>query len=82
MIESDLSAEEIATNNNWIQESNSDTLSIFIDQAMAKYPKKVQEYKDGKKGIIGLFMGEVMKLSKGKANPKVCTQLLREKLEN
>ena len=82
MIESNLSAEEIATNNNWIQESNSDTLSIFIDQAMAKYPEKVQEYKDGKKGLIGLFMGEVMKLSKGKADPKVCNQLLRNKLEN
>ncbi len=82
MIESNLSAEEIATNNNWIQESNRNTLSIFIDQAMEKYPEKVQEYKNGKKGLIGLFMGEVMKLSKGKADPKVCNQLLRNKLEN
>ena len=82
MIESDLSAEEIATNNNWIQESDSDALSTFVDQAIAKYPEKVQKYKDGKKGLIGLFMGEVMKLSKGKADPKVCTHLLREKLEN
>ena len=82
MIENNLSAEEIATNNNWIQESNSDTLSIFIDQAMAKYPEKVQEYKDGKKGLIGLFMGEVMRLSEGKADPKVCNQLLRNKLES
>jgi aspartyl-tRNA(Asn)/glutamyl-tRNA(Gln) amidotransferase subunit B len=82
MIESNLSAEEIATNNNWIQESNSDTLSIFIDHAIAKYPEKVQEYKDGKKGLIGLFMGEVMKLSEGKADPKVCNQLLRNKLKN
>ena len=55
---------------------------FFIDQAIAKYPEKVQEYKGGKKGLIGLFIGEVMKLSKGKADPKVCTQLLREKLEN
>ena len=82
MIESNLSAEEIATNNNWIQESNHDTLSIFINQAIEKYPEKVQEYKNGKKGLIGLFMGEVMKLSKGKADPKVCNQLLRNKLEN
>jgi len=82
MIASNLSAEEIATNNNWIQESNHDTLSIFINQAIEKYPEKVQEYKNGKKGLIGLFMGEVMKLSKGKADPKVCNQLLRNKLEN
>ena len=82
MIKSDLSAEEIATNNNWIQESDSDALGSFIDQVIVKYPEKVQEYKDGKKGLIGLFMGEVMKLSKGKADPKVCNQLLRNKLEN
>ena len=82
MIGSNLSAEEIATNNNWIQESNHDTLSIFINQAIEKYPEKVQEYKNGKKGLIGLFMGEVMKLSEGKADPKVCNQLLRNKLEN
>jgi aspartyl-tRNA(Asn)/glutamyl-tRNA(Gln) amidotransferase subunit B len=82
MIGSDLSAEDIATNNNWIQERNSDVLIIFVEQAIAKYPEKVQEYKGGKKGLIGLFMGEVMKLSKGKADPKVCNQLLREKLEN
>ena len=82
MIGSNLSAEDVATNNNWIQERNSDVLIIFVEQAIAKYPEKVQEYKDGKKGLIGLFMGEVMKLSKGKADPKVCNQLLREKLEN
>lgn len=82
MIESDLLAEEIAINNNWIQENDSDVLNAFVDQAIAKYPEKVQEYKSGKKGLIGLFMGEVMKLSKGKADPKVCNQLLREKLEN
>jgi aspartyl-tRNA(Asn)/glutamyl-tRNA(Gln) amidotransferase subunit B len=82
MIGSDLSAEDIATNNNWIQERNNDVLIIFVEQAIAKYPEKVQEYKGGKKGLIGLFMGEVMKLSKGKADPKACNQLLREKLEN
>lgn len=81
MLESDWSAEEIATKNNWIQESDSDALSEFIQQAIAKYPEKVEEYKKGKKGLIGLFMGEVMKLSKGKADPKLCNQMLRELLD-
>jgi len=40
----------------------------------------VAEYKKGKKGLIGLFMGEVKKVSKGKADPIVTTQLLTEKL--
>ena len=81
MIKSDLSAEEIAKNNNWIQDSDTDSLSEFIKQAILKYPEKVEEYKDGKKGLIGLFMGEVMKLSKGKADPKLANNLLREELE-
>lgn len=78
LIDSKLSAEEIAKTNNWIQESDSDSLSSYIDQAIAKFPEKVEEYKAGKKGLIGLFMGEVMKLSKGKADPKLTNQMLQE----
>ena len=48
---------------------------------MAKYPEKVAEYKKGKKGLVGLFMGEVMKLSKGNADPKLTTQLIKKTLE-
>jgi aspartyl-tRNA(Asn)/glutamyl-tRNA(Gln) amidotransferase subunit B len=81
MLQSDLSAEEIAKNNNWIQDSDTDSLSEFVKQAIAKYPEKVEEYKAGKKGLIGLFMGEVMKLSRGKADPKLANKLVREELE-
>ena len=80
LIESNLSAQEIAKSNNWIQESDSDSLSTYIDNALAKFPQKVEEYKAGKKGLIGLFMGEVMKLSKGKADPKLTNKMLQEKL--
>ena len=73
---------EIAQANNWLQESNSDSLIPFIEQALQMYPDKVEEYKNGKKGLLGLFMGEVMKLSKGTADPKLCSQLIKEKLEN
>ncbi|MEI6814959.1 MAG: Asp-tRNA(Asn)/Glu-tRNA(Gln) amidotransferase subunit GatB, partial [Bacteroidota bacterium] len=66
---------------NLLQESNDDALQGFIAQALAKYPDKVAEYKAGKVGLIGLFMGEVMKLSKGKADPKVANKLLMETLE-
>ncbi len=81
MIKTDDDAGKIATDNNWIQESNSDALGEYIAQAIAKYPEKVTEYKSGKKGIIGLFMGEVMQLSKGQADPKLANQLLRTELE-
>ena len=81
MLKSDLSAEEIAKTNNWIQESDTDALQDFVQQALEKYPEKVEEYKNGKKGLIGLFMGEVMKLSRGKADPKIANKLVREALE-
>ena len=75
------SPEEIAKANNWIQESDSNALQEWVDAVVAKYPEKVAEYKKGKKGLIGLFMGEVMKLSKGNADPKLANQLVRETLE-
>ena len=81
MLKNNKLAEEIAIDNNWIQESGSDALIIFIHEAMNKYPEKVAEYKSGKKGLIGLFMGEVMKLSKGKADPKITNKILRTELE-
>ena len=44
-------------------------------------PDKVLEYKKGKKGLLGLFVGEVKKISKGKADPQLTNQLLIQKLE-
>ncbi|MBL4710857.1 MAG: Asp-tRNA(Asn)/Glu-tRNA(Gln) amidotransferase subunit GatB [Flavobacteriales bacterium] len=77
----ELSAKEIASQNNWIQESDSNALEGFIDSALSKFPDKVEAYKAGNKNLLGLFMGEVMKASKGKADPKVTSQLLRKKLD-
>jgi aspartyl-tRNA(Asn)/glutamyl-tRNA(Gln) amidotransferase subunit B len=53
----------------------------FIRAALAKYPDKVIEYQKGKKGVIGLFMGEIMKTSKGKIDPQKTNQLLIKELE-
>lgn len=72
---------QIAESNNWIQQSDAGALLGWVKQAVAAYPEKVEEYKAGKKGLMGLFMGEVMKLSKGSADPKVATSLLKEELE-
>tara|TARA_B100000902_G_scaffold395420_1_gene453959 strand:- start:1022 stop:2470 length:1449 start_codon:yes stop_codon:yes gene_type:complete len=81
MLISDDLADKIAKDNNWIKESNNVQLNNYIKEAISKYPNKVDEFKSGKKGIIGLFMGEVMKLSKGKADPKVANELLKKELE-
>jgi aspartyl-tRNA(Asn)/glutamyl-tRNA(Gln) amidotransferase subunit B len=77
----DKNPETIAAENNWIQQSDTNSLQEFVKAAIEKYPEKVEEYKAGKKGLVGLFMGEVMKLSKGKADPKVANKLVVEMLE-
>ena len=81
LLSSDSSPEKIAVENNWIQESDTDTLLSLINEVIEKYPDKVKEYQSGKKGLIGLFVGEVMKLSKGKADPKLTNELIRKKLD-
>jgi len=72
---------KLAEQNHLIQDSDSDALLEFVQQAIAKFPDKAEAYRGGKKNLLGLFMGEVMKLSRGKADPKVANQLIREELE-
>ena len=72
---------ELVQEMNLIQVGDDDFLLTFIKEALAKYPEKVQEYKAGKTGVLGLFMGEVMKKSQGKADPKKTNQLLMQELE-
>ena len=72
---------KLAEQNHLIQDSSSDELLEFVQLAIAKFPDKAEAYRGGKKNLLGLFMGEVMKLSRGKADPKVANQLIREELK-
>jgi aspartyl-tRNA(Asn)/glutamyl-tRNA(Gln) amidotransferase subunit B len=70
----------IAQRLNLIHESNADVILPLIDEVINEFPLKVEEYKKGKKGIAAMFMGEIMKRSKGKADPKLTNQLLAKRL--
>ncbi|MBO9152641.1 Asp-tRNA(Asn)/Glu-tRNA(Gln) amidotransferase subunit GatB [Chitinophaga sp. GCM10012297] len=70
----------IATALNLIQDTDEGSILPVIDEVLAKYPAKVAEFRSGKKGLIGLFVGEVMKLSGGKADPKLTNELLMKRL--
>ena len=59
---------------------NTDELKEWVTAVLNKMPEKVSEYKKGKKGLMGLFVGEVKKLSKGKADLKSVTQMLEDVL--
>jgi len=70
----------IAEKLNLIQSADEGFLVELVDEVIAKNPDKVTAYQKGKKGLIGFFMGEIMKSSKGKADPKATKELLGEKL--
>ena len=81
MFHPDISPAEIAAKHGIIQSSDSNELINWIDEVIEQFPDKVKAYRNGKKGLIGFFMGEIMKRSKGKANPKKTNALLSQKLE-
>ena len=68
---------QVAEEQNLLQESNTDELTQIVNEVLAANPAKVEEYKAGKKSLVGMFMGEIMKKTKGKADPKVANQLLQ-----
>ena len=63
-----------------VQDADADQLQGWAKQALDAMPDKVMAYKKGKKGLIGLFVGEVKKYSKGKADPKQVTAILESLL--
>jgi aspartyl-tRNA(Asn)/glutamyl-tRNA(Gln) amidotransferase subunit B len=63
------------------QSTDTSTLEKIIDEIVAANPKQVEQYRAGKKTVIGFFVGQVMKASKGQANPQLVNELLAKKLE-
>jgi glutaminyl-tRNA synthetase len=61
--------------------ADTDVLEPVVDEVLATWADKVAEYRSGKKGLIGLFVGEVMKATRGAADPKVVRSVLEERLE-
>lgn len=76
----DMEPAEIANRENLLQQSGASEIEEWISQVLNRFPGKAEEFRKGKKGLMGLFVGEVMKLSKGKADPQMTNQLLNEKL--
>jgi aspartyl-tRNA(Asn)/glutamyl-tRNA(Gln) amidotransferase subunit B len=76
------SPEQLAKQLNLLINADADDVHQFINEAIAKFPDKVIEYQKGKKGVLGLFMGEIMKSSKGRIDPQKTNQLLIKELES
>jgi aspartyl-tRNA(Asn)/glutamyl-tRNA(Gln) amidotransferase subunit B len=73
--------EQLIAQLNLAQEGDDDILQSLIAEVISENPAKVAEYKSGKTGLLGMFMGQIMKRSKGKADPKKTSALLQKALE-
>ena len=72
---------EIASRLNLIQESDENSLKSYISQVIAENPSEISRYVGGEKQLLGLFMGKLMKVSGGKADPKQANLLMRTMLD-
>ena len=75
------SAAAIVAEKGLVQVSDTGEIDRVIDEVLAANPNQVAQYRGGKEGLFGFFVGQVMKASKGKANPKIVNERLREKLK-
>jgi aspartyl-tRNA(Asn)/glutamyl-tRNA(Gln) amidotransferase subunit B len=73
---------QIAERLNLIQNSDEDSLKQFILQVFDENKNEVERYRAGEKQLTGFFMGKLMKVSQGKADPKIANGLLRQMLES
>ena len=77
----DATAEALATANGLLLDTNEDVIEAAVRETMARYPDKVAAYRGGNKGLLGLFMGEVMKATKGKADPRRVNEVVKRMLD-
>jgi aspartyl-tRNA(Asn)/glutamyl-tRNA(Gln) amidotransferase subunit B len=62
------------------QSSDTSALERIVDEVVTAYPKQIEQYRAGKKTMLGFFVGQVMKASKGQANPQIVNEMLTKKL--
>jgi len=72
---------EIVREKGMVQVSDSDEIEKLVEQAMSDNPKSVADYKSGKKAAAKFLVGQVMRLSRGKADPQVVAKVLQGKLD-
>ena len=81
MFETGASADQIVKEKGLAQVNDDGAVAAFVDQAITANPAQVEQYKAGNAKVLQFLMGQVMKISKGKANPQSVMNLLKEKLQ-
>ena len=81
MFDTSKSPKEIVKEKGLEQVTDDNAIEIYVDQVMSENKDKVQDYLSGKEKLFGFFVGQVMKVSQGKANPGLVNQILKSKLK-
>ena len=82
MEQPDVSPDALAQQRGLVQNRNTDAVLALVEEVLSAWPDKVEQYRKGKKNLLGMFVGEVMKKSKGSADPKLVNTLVTKTLEN
>ena len=80
MFDTNKSPEVIIKEKGLTQISSSDELEKLVDEVLQNNPQSIQDFKAGKKQAAGYLMSQVMKASKGQANPQIAKKMLEDKL--
>ena len=81
MLVEDEDPQEIAEKNDWIQDSNEDRIKTLIQEVFTENPEEFERFKSGEKKLMGFLMGQLMRKSQGKADPKSASKLISEMAE-
>ncbi len=82
MLDGDKTAEDFARELNLLQVSDTGFIDSLVDEVLNQNPDKVKEYLGGKEGLLGFFIGQVMRNSKGKANPQLVRDTVLAKIQD
>ncbi len=80
LIDSDISAADLVAEQGLSQVSDAGELEAVVEQVLSGQDEKIAEYRAGKEKMLGFFVGQIMKATQGKANPKMVNEILRKKL--
>ena len=80
MISENKAPSVIVKEKNLVQITDTDEIEKIIEGVLLRYPGEVEEYRRGKEKVLGFFVGQIMKESKGKANPALVNKILKEKI--
>lgn len=81
MYRTNKTADEIVQEKGLVQISDSGEIEKTVDEVIVKHPKEVERFKSGEEKLLGFFVGQIMKKTKGKANPQMVNELLKKKLQ-